>query len=66
MLQYESGSTKVIITGEMGDLNEINGSPDREAFVRIRSEFSYEVGVEAALGPFASIDTFVVTYRFNE
>ncbi|MHC4956280.1 MAG: hypothetical protein ACYTGZ_20755 [Planctomycetota bacterium] len=66
MLQYDGGATKVTITGDMGELNETPGSPNREAFVRIRADFEYDDGVEAALGPFASMDMFTVSYRFNE
>ena len=65
-LTFSSGGTKVTKMGDMADLNEIAGSPDREAFVRVRSEFEYTNGVEAALGPFASMDEFTISYRFNE
>ena len=65
-LVFSGGGTAVQVTGDMADLNATPGSPDREAFVRIRAAFDYDIGVEAALGPFASMDQFVVTYRFNE
>jgi len=65
-LSFSAGGTKVTRVGDMADLNEIAGSPNREAFVRVRSEFEYTRGVEAALGPFASMDEFRISYRFNE
>ncbi|MHC4931977.1 MAG: hypothetical protein ACYTGV_07300 [Planctomycetota bacterium] len=54
----------VDITGDMGDLNP-SGVPARDAFVRVRGMFEYDNGVEAALGPFAWMDEFTVTVRFN-
>ena len=41
------------------------GVPNREAFLRVQSEFSYDKGVEAALGPFASMDRIVIAIEFN-
>ena len=65
-LVFTGGGTAIQVTGDMGDLNATPGTPDREAFVRIRAVFEYGNGVEAALGPFAAMDQFVVSYRFNE
>ena len=48
----------------MSDLNPF-GIPQREAFVRVRADFDYANGVEAALGPFASMDEITIDISFN-
>jgi len=65
VLSFQSSATKVTVTGTMEDLNESRGEADRYAFVRVRALFDYQVGVEAALGPFASIDEVKISYEFN-
>jgi hypothetical protein len=41
------------------------GTPNRDAFVRIRADFHYTNQVEAALGPFAMMDSFTIRFTFN-
>ncbi|MHC4937490.1 MAG: hypothetical protein ACYTHK_00800 [Planctomycetota bacterium] len=66
MVEYRNGATAVKITGEMRDLNQIPGAPDREAFVRVQAEFFYDDDpVQAALGPFCFIEQVLVNYDFN-
>jgi len=53
------------VAGAMAALNP-DGAPARDAFLRIDARFEYfEDGVEAALGPFITIDVVTVTYTFN-
>jgi len=65
LLEFQSSATKVIVTGNMMDLNSTAGTADRRAFVRVRAAFTYLDGVEAALGPFAHIDEVKISYSFN-
>jgi len=65
-LVFQGGATKVTVTGDMADLNSTPGDPAREAFVRVQAAFEYDHSVEAALGPFASIDSVTVSYMFND
>ena len=67
VLSFQSGATKVTPTpgASMEDLNDARGVADRFAFVRVRALFDYKVGVQAALGPFASIDEVKISYEFN-
>ena len=55
----------VMETGNMNELNDTPNSADRRAFVRVRAQFEYDNGVEAALGPFASMDEVKISYSFN-
>ena len=61
---HAAGSVNVAIIGDMSLLNPI-GSPDRDAFTRIDARFEYVDPVEAALGPFASIDQVDISFTFN-
>ncbi|MHC4576215.1 MAG: hypothetical protein ACYTED_02295 [Planctomycetota bacterium] len=61
---YVAGSVVVEIRGDLGALNP-TGAPDRDAFCRIDARFEYDDPVEAALGPFASIDQVDISYTFN-
>jgi hypothetical protein len=65
LLHYDGGATKVMISGNMNELNDTPDQPDRRAFVRVRAAFEYDNGVEAALGPFASMDEVKISYNFN-
>lgn len=65
MLEYSAGSTVVTRLGDMSFLNADPANPDREAFVRVQASFTYAIGVQAALGPFAAIDSVTISYRFN-
>jgi hypothetical protein len=65
LLHFDGGATKVQVTGNMNELNENADEADRRAFVRVRAEFEYDNGVEAALGPFASMDEVRISYSFN-
>ena len=62
---YQGGGVKVIVRDPMSGLNP-GGVPKREAFLRVRADFHYTNGVEAALGPFASMDAVTVFIKFNE
>jgi hypothetical protein len=64
LVSFVSGAITVDVTGDMEDLNPM-GVPDRDAFVRVRSDFEYDVGTEAALGPFAWMDELTVSVLFN-
>jgi hypothetical protein len=64
-LDYAGGSTVVTVIDDMSKLNVDSANPDREAFVRVQARFNYQVGVQAALGPFAAIDEVTIRYDFN-
>ncbi|MHC4956781.1 MAG: hypothetical protein ACYTGN_00300 [Planctomycetota bacterium] len=49
----------------MWRLNYPSGVPNRHAFLRVQSVFEYDKGVEAALGPFATLDHIVIAIQFN-
>ena len=60
------GATEVVTPiDDMSKLNLDPNNPDREAFVRVQAAFNYDIGVQAALGPFAAIDEVTIRYRFN-
>jgi len=63
-VSHVAGSVSVEITGDMSGLNP-TGAPDRDAFTRIDARFEYGDPVEAALGPFASIDQVEISFTFN-
>jgi hypothetical protein len=54
----------VSIIGDMRLLNPA-GTPNRDAFMRVDARFEYENPVEAALGPYASIDQVDISFTFN-
>jgi hypothetical protein len=65
-LYYAGGPTAVNKISPMAGLNETPGQADRFAFLRVRAKFDYgKNSVQAALGPFAYIDSFKITYKFN-
>jgi hypothetical protein len=64
-VSFVAGAIVVQITGDMSDLNPNGGVPDRDAFVRVRADFEYDNGVEAALGPFAWMDEVTISMTFN-
>ncbi|MGQ0612906.1 MAG: hypothetical protein ACT4PV_04080, partial [Planctomycetaceae bacterium] len=53
-----------LVPGAMSALNPM-GAPNREAFLRVRAAFEYDVGVEAAVGPFALMDRVIIGILFN-
>ncbi len=53
-----------LVPGAMSALHPM-GTPNREAFLRVRAAFEYDVGVEAAVGPFAMMDRVVISILFN-
>ena len=59
-----SSVASAIVVTIVGDMNALD-TPDRDAFVRVRANFNYTDGVEAALGPFASIDCVIISFVFN-
>ena len=65
LLYFNGTTTMVMETGNMNELNDTPNSADRRAFVRVRAQFEYDNGVEAALGPFASMDEVKISYSFN-
>ena len=64
LVTHVAGSVNVAITGDMRLLNP-SGGPNRDAFTRIDARFEYLDPVEAALGPFASIDQVDISFTFN-
>ena len=46
-------------------LNPALQTPARDAFVRVLAEFEYDNGPEAALGPFATVDSVTLSFTFN-
>jgi hypothetical protein len=64
LVTHAAGSVNVEIVGDMRGLNP-TGAPERDAFTRIDARFDYADPVEAALGPFASIDQVDISFRFN-
>ncbi|MHC4817701.1 MAG: hypothetical protein ACYTF8_06575, partial [Planctomycetota bacterium] len=64
LVTNEAGAVNVEITGDMSLLNP-TGAPNRDAFMRIDARFEYDNPVEAALGPFASIDQVDISFTFN-
>jgi len=61
-VRYQAGSTTVDVFDNM---DQLNGAP-RDAFVRIDAFFDYTFVVDAALGPFASMDRVTLSYMFND
>ncbi|MHC4974915.1 MAG: hypothetical protein ACYTG3_21580 [Planctomycetota bacterium] len=64
LARHAAGSVNVEILAHMRGLNP-TGAPDRDAFTRIDGRFDYTDPVEAALGPFASIDQVDISFTFN-
>jgi len=64
-VEFGGGASNVTITGNMENLNPMGGDPDRDAFVRIYVAFDYDRGIDAAVGPYATIDRFTVWFTFN-
>jgi len=59
------GSVVTVVTpGAMAALNPL-GVPARDAFLRVIGAFEYDVGVEAAIGPFAMMERATVRFTFN-
>ena len=58
---------RIIVDTSVGSLSALNqgGTPNREAFVRIRAVFVYGDPTEAALGPFAMMDEVKILFTFN-
>ncbi|MEM8883886.1 MAG: hypothetical protein AAGD14_07455 [Planctomycetota bacterium] len=65
LLDHNGGATRLTIIDDLSKLNEDPNNPNREAFVRVRAEFEYSDGIQAALGPFAAIDEVTLNYTFN-
>jgi hypothetical protein len=65
LVRFEAGATVVDVT--VPDLTGLNpdGGPARDAFARIRADYSYTNGVEAAVGPFAYLDEVTLHIAFN-
>jgi len=64
IVSFGGGSTTVDITGDMGDLNP-GGTPNRDAFMRVIAIFNYSEAVQAAVGPYMSIDQVTTTFTYN-
>jgi hypothetical protein len=62
---YQGGATVIENVFSMESLNPAGGVPDRDAFTRLRADFTYTIGSEAALGPFSSVDEITVRFTFN-
>lgn len=65
LIRFDAGSVVVDITGDADNLNPALQTPARDAFIRVVSEFEYDNGPEAALGPFATVDSVTVSFTFN-
>ena len=65
LIPAAGGATEVVNLNPLSGLNVDPNNPDREAFVRVQAAFFYDVGVQAALGPFAAIDEVKISYTFN-
>jgi hypothetical protein len=65
LVRFEAGATVVDVTAP--DLTGLNpdGGPARDAFARIRADYAYANGVEAAVGPFAYLDEVTLHIAFN-
>ena len=63
-IAFQGSGVVIVIEDSIEGLNP-GTTPDREAFVRIRSDFNYTDPVEAALGPFATMDEMTVRCVFN-
>ncbi|MEE8106827.1 MAG: hypothetical protein V3T86_14940, partial [Planctomycetota bacterium] len=57
----------VIVDTSGGDMEDLNpsGVPLRDAFVRVQAKFDYGDPTEAALGPYAQIDSVKISFTFN-
>ena len=64
-VSFQAGAVTIELTGDLNDLNPAGGIPDRDAFVRVRATFDYDNPVEAALGPFSSIDRVEFDFTCN-
>ncbi len=58
---------RIVVDTSVGSLTALNQGavPDREAFVRIRAKFVYGDPTEAALGPFAMMNSVRILFTFN-
>lgn len=65
LVQFAAGAATVDITGDMENLNPAGGIPDRDAFTRVYASFEYDREIDAAIGPFASVDQVTVRFSFN-
>jgi len=65
VVQYAGGAATVDITGDMSNLNPAGGAPARDAFTRVYASFEYGNEIDAATGPFASVDEVTVRFSFN-
>jgi hypothetical protein len=65
VVQFAAGAATVDITGDMENLNPAGGLPDRDAFTRVYAGFEYDKEIDAAIGPFASVDEVTVRCSFN-
>jgi len=62
-VHYALGSSQVDTYNAMSQLNPTG--PNRDAFIRINAFFNYGNVVEAALGPFAYMDSMTIHVAFN-
>ena len=63
-VHYASGATQIDTSfNAMDQLNPTG--PNRDAYLRINAFFAYGEIVQAALGPFASMDRVDISYSFN-
>ncbi len=65
VVQFVGGAASVDITGDMSNLNPAGGAPARDAFTRVYAGFEYNNEIDAATGPFASVDEVTVRFSFN-
>lgn len=65
LVRFAAGATTVDITGSIENLNPAGGMPNRDAFTRIYAGFEYDNPIDAATGPFASVDQVTMRFSFN-
>ncbi len=65
LVQFSGGAATIDITGDMDNLNPAGGTPNRDAFTRVYASFEYNNEIDAATGPFASVDQVTVRFSFN-
>ena len=64
-VKNELGTPLTTINSPLSLLNGIDGTPERDEFVRARINFEYDNSVQSALGPFLTCDRIRFPFQIN-
>ena len=59
------GTPLTTIGTPLSQLNGVDGSPERDEFVRARINFEYDDEVQSAIGPFLTCERIRFPFRIN-